>query len=53
MKPFLLQQEGYLENQEQQRLQKEKPDDGAGRQNNVELTLGSGMSCKSLHLNSL
>lgn len=37
MKPFLLQHEGYLENQEQQ-LQKVKPDD-AGRQKNIELTL--------------
>ena len=53
MKPFLLQREGYLENQEQQQLQKVKPGDDAGRQNNIELALGSGMSCKGLHLNSL
>lgn len=37
MKPFLLQHEGNLENQEQQ-LQKVKSD-GAGRQKNIELTL--------------
>ena len=38
MKPFLLEHEGYLEKQEQQQLQKVKPD-GAGRQNNLELAL--------------
>ena len=42
MKPFLLQHERYLENQDQQQFQKVKPDD-PGRQNNIELTFEWGM----------
>ena len=38
-KPCLLQHERYLESQDQQQLQKVKPDD-AWRQHNIDLTLG-------------